>query len=446
MHYSCSIHPNYPSQYLDYYETRLETVLESVPAYRPWQAHDPGTGSPLLARYAALPSLNKAYMVDQGCAGFLPPNKDLQQGLAQGEIEIVQTSGSTGDRVSNIWYQPWWDAAEQASWKLNAHAARLQLGAHREAILTSPLCTGVVCEDGYLSMSQRTNGRFLYLNERSDPTTWTPEHMDRMIAEINCFSPEVIEANPSFLARLSRYIVSQKRTVRPPGLIIFTYENPASLHYGQVRAAFQCPIASSYGSTEAGYVFMECEAGRWHQNIYCCHVDFLPFKPEYGGPLIGLILVTSFSNPWRALLRFDIGDIVRISTTPCACGRSAGLVLDAIEGRAVNLTQTPDGQPVTQAGVDRNLSPIEQLDEYQLIQSGRSAYELRYVTVASRPSRIADQALAALKTVYGPGAKISAVQVEAIRPDPPGKYRLTKALFDLKIDAFIDEQYVPQKA
>jgi phenylacetate-coenzyme A ligase PaaK-like adenylate-forming protein len=294
-------------------------------------------------------------------------------------------------------------------------------------------------------MSQRTNGRFLYLNERSDPTTWTPEHMDRMIEEINRFSPRVIEANPSFLACLSRYIVREKRMVRPPGLIIFTYENPSGLHYGQVRAAFQCPIASSYGSTEAGYVFMECEAGRWHQNIDCCHVDFLPFKPEYGGPLIGLILVTSFSNPWRALLRFDIGDIVRISTAPCACGRSEGLILEAIEGRAVNLTQTPDGQPVTQARVDRSMSQIEQLEEYQLIQSGRSTYELRYVTAAPRPARVAEQALAALKTVYGPAAKIFAVQVEAIRPDPPGKYRLTKALFNLKIDAFINEQYVSQK-
>ncbi|RPI77091.1 MAG: phenylacetate--CoA ligase family protein [Desulfobacteraceae bacterium] len=443
MHYSCSIHPNYPSRYLEYYKTGLETVLESVPAYRLWQAHDPGADSPLLARYAALPSLHKAYMVDQGCEGFLPPNKNIQQGLAQGEIEIVHTSGSTGDRVSNIWYQPWWDAAERASWKLNTHADRLRLGGHREAILTSPLCTGAVCEEGYLDISQRMDGRFLYLNERSDPFTWTPEHMDRMIEEINCFSPQVIEANPSFLACLSRYMVNNKRTVRSPGLIVFTYENPSGLHYRQVRAAFQSPIASSYGSTEAGYVFMECEAGKWHQNTDCCHVDFLPFKPEYGGPLIGSILVTSFSNPWRALLRFDIGDVVRVATEPCACGRSEGLVLEAIEGRAVNLTLTPDGQPVTQGRVDRSLSSIDRLDEYQLIQPGRSTYELRYVTAASRPAWVGEQITDHLKAVFGPAAKISVRQAEAIRPDPPGKYRLSKALFDIDKDSFIDEQYRP---
>jgi phenylacetate-CoA ligase len=445
MHYSGSIHPVYPSQYLEHYETMLAATLKSVPAYGAWQACDPGAGTPLLARYAALPALTKSYMVGQRCEGFVPSGKDMQTGLERAEIEIVHTSGSTGDRVSNIWFQPWWDAAEQASWRLNAHADRLGLGAHREAILTSPLCAGVVCEDGYLSMDQRMEGRFLYLNERSDPTTWTGAHMDRMVEELNFFSPEVLEANPSFLARLSRHIVNKKRTARAPGLIIFTYENPSRLHYRQVRAAFRCPIASSYGSTEAGYVFMECEAGKWHQNIDFCHVDFLPFKPEYGGPLIGRILVTSFKNPWRALLRFDIGDIVRLSQEPCACGRSEGLVLEAIEGRTVNLTLTPDGQPVTQSRVDRALSPLRMLGEYQLLQTGGSSYELRYVTDAPGRALVADQALAALKTIFSPAAKISAVRVGAVHPDPPGKYRLTKALFEIPVDKFIDEPYLPKQ-
>ena len=59
------------------------------------------------------------------------------------------------------------------SWALNAHTAAAGLGTHREAILTSPLCTGAICTDGYLPIAQRTQGRFLYLNEKVDPTAWT---------------------------------------------------------------------------------------------------------------------------------------------------------------------------------------------------------------------------------------------------------------------------------
>ena len=34
-------------------------------------------------------------------------------------------------------------------------------------------------------------------------------------------------------------------------------------------------------------MFMECEAGRLHQVTTTCHVDFLPFSPEHGGPDVG---------------------------------------------------------------------------------------------------------------------------------------------------------------
>jgi phenylacetate-CoA ligase len=111
-------------------------------------------------------------------------------------------------------------------------------------------------------MEQRTLGRFLFLSERSDPSSWSSDLMDRMVEELNAFEPVVLEANPSFLARLSRHILRQRRHVHSPALIVLTYENPSVLHRRQIRRVFDAPIASSYGATEAGYVFMECEAGR----------------------------------------------------------------------------------------------------------------------------------------------------------------------------------------
>ena len=90
---------------------------------------------------AALPALTKADLRVHGPRGFVPRGRDLAAGLAAGEIEIVKTSGSTGDRVENAWYQPWWDASEAASWRLNSHTRAAGVGEHSEAILTSPWCT-----------------------------------------------------------------------------------------------------------------------------------------------------------------------------------------------------------------------------------------------------------------------------------------------------------------
>lgn len=422
----------------------LEEALGATPAYRAWRRADPGPAMAPFARLAALPALTKADLRAQGPQGFVPHGRDLAAALRTGEVSLVATSGTTGDRVTNIWYQPWWDASEAASWELNAYARAAAGNSHREAILTSPWCAGIPCEDGYLTMEQRTMGRFLYLSERSDPSSWSEALMDRIVEEINAFRPAVLEANPSFLARLSRHIAANRRRVRSPGLIVLTYENPSLLHYRQIGRVFDAPIASSYGSTEAGYVFMECEAGRMHQVTASCHVDYLPFKPEHGGPNVGRILVTTFGNPWRALVRFDTGDVVRLDVNgPCPCGRSEGLTLAAVEGRTVCLTKTPQGRVVTQGEVDRALAEAPGLVEYQVVQSGPAGYALRCVTEPPGCRQAAGAACEALRALYGAGASVGFELVAGIAPAPPGKYRLARALRPVDADALLDDAYAP---
>ncbi len=434
----------------------LDEALGTAPAYAAWRPLDPGPAAPAAERLAALPALTKRELRAHGPQGFVPNGRDLDAGLAAREIELVTTSGATGDRVTNVWYQPWWDASEAASWRLNAHARAAATGRHREAILTSPWCAGFPCEDGRLSREQRTLGRFLFLSERSDPSAWTDELMDRMADELDACRPALLEANPSFLARLSRHLVARGRRVFSPALIVLTYENPSVLHRRWIARAFDAPVASSYGATEAGYVFMECEAGRLHQVTDSCHVDFLPFAPEHGGPDVGRILVTSLDNPWRALVRFDVGDVVRLDGhDPCPCGRREGLTLRSVEGRTVNLTLTPDGRAVTQGAVDRALGAVEGLAEYQLLQTGPARYRLTFVVdedSASRagaaipPGHVAAAAVEALQALYGPAASVTAEPAPAIAPDPPGKYRLTKSVEPVDPDALLDRRCAPPPA
>jgi phenylacetate-CoA ligase len=444
----------YAPRYLQRCSRALAEALDSTQAYRSWRALDPGPAAGVFSRFACLPALTKHGLRAFGPQAFVPHGRDLDRALSAGEIELVETSGVTSDRVTNVWYQPWWDASEAASWRLNAHARASATGQHREAILTSPWCTGEPCEDDYLTMKQRSLGRFLYLSERSDPSAWSVDLMDRMIEEINAFEPVVLEANPSFLARLSRHIVSRGLRVHSPSLIVLTYENPSILHRRQIGRAFDAPIASSYGATEAGYVFMECEAGRLHQVTESCHVDFLPFSPEHGGPDVGRILVTTFDNPWRSLVRFDIGDVVRLDgQAPCPCGRREGLTLASVEGRTVSLTLTPEGRAVTQGAVDRALGAVDGLAEYRLRQTGASDYHLRFVAENADPraaatdvdiDRVADAAREALREVYGAGAALTLEPVDAIAPDPPGKYILAKRYEPVDADALLDKAYAPR--
>jgi phenylacetate-CoA ligase len=425
----------------------LETALQSVPAYRSWQKFDPGPGFDVDTRYSRMPALTKADMRAQGVRAFVPLNQDFDAGIASGEIEYVKTSGTTDEQVTNLWNQKWWNASERASWQLHSRAAQCLTGSQPEAILTSPLCAGMPCESGYLPFEKRRLGRFLFLNEKVNPAEWTRAHMDRMVDELNRFQPQSLEANPSFLARLSRHIVRTRKRVVQPAMIFLTYEYPSVLHSRAIREAFDAPLASSYGCTECGYIFMECEAGRLHENTQFCRVDFLPMAEEHGGPQVGRILVTTFQNPWYLVVRFDVGDLVRLETRGrCPCGRNGGITLAAIEGRVKNVTMTPGGRAVTQREIDDALSGVAGVEEYQVLQIHRAEYTAFIVcSSSSQRSACMKHVRETLRSVYGDKAKVTVKTMRALVPDIPGKYRLVKPLIAIDPSSFFDRRPVLPK-
>ena len=178
---------------------------------------------------------------------------------------------------------------------------------------------------------------------------------------------------------------------------------------------------------------MECEAGKFHQNIDICWVDFQPLKKEHGGPFIGRILVTVFQNPWTAIIRFNVGDLVRINENQsCSCGRKHGLILSSIEGRTINLTLTTAGCAITQRMADEVISGIDDLEEYKFVQTGTKTYDLFVVCKTTLFPNIAQHSQSILKQLYGQDAIITAKKIDAVAPEVSGKYRLISC--ELEID------------
>jgi phenylacetate-CoA ligase len=425
------------------YQKKSLDILEKsldLEAYSSWKAFDPGIKFPVDERYAALPALTKDDIRKHFPRGFVPADRDIEAGLSSGEINYVSTSGSSDAfRVTNIWNQAWWDASERASWKLNKYASEFATGDHPEAILANARNVGIVSDKVDLPFEKRRLSRFLYLNEKTDPSKWTPEIMDRMIKELEVYQPAVLEANPSLLAKLCRYAAAEKKQVFQPGIITFTYEYPSKLHYKQVQRVFHSPLASSYGSTETGYVFMQCEAGKFHQNSEFCRVDLQPLKPEFGGSDIARMLVTTFDNPWYYMLRFDVGDFVRLDKEQkCDCGRDAGFIVDAIEGRWTNVTLTCDGRLVTLRRIDDALSELDNIDEYRLEQPAEGVYNLYLVSQRQDRENLNKEARKILYEIYGEKAEISIYYREFLTPEDSGKYCLAKTLFPLNIINYLD--------
>ena len=422
---------HYPDRFFQKSAETLEIALNTVPAYRSWKASDLGSGTPIDQRYEAMPELSKQMIRDNFPAGMAPDCRNIEQGLASDEIEYTYTSGTASERVVNIWNQSWWDKAEAASWKLNAHLARLEYP-QKEAKLASSLNVGISCEED-LPMEYRITGNKLYLNEKINLLQWQNRHYVRMDRELKSFKPVILEANPSLLTRLAYWAMDEGVTMYSPEVIVFTYEFVSALHLAAIRSVFTSPLVSSFGTTETGFVLEECERGFLHQNIDFCRIDFHPLKDEYGGPMLGRMLVTTFGNPWNTVIRFDTGDLVRLYPDDvCPCGRNEGLIAQAVEGRLGNSTFTSGGQLVTTMAVDTALAKIRGIRDYHLEQNSPKQYKLQLM-IKGNQNQIVEEARCALESLYGQDGEYEITVLPNIFPGPAGKFRRTQANFDFDV-------------
>ncbi|MCL1848525.1 MAG: hypothetical protein FWF83_02480 [Clostridiales bacterium] len=422
---------HYPEAFHQKSLDTLETALRTAPAYHPWNAYDPGPKASTEERYDAMPELTKEMIRTHFPQGLTPGHRDVEQGLRSEDISFTFTSGTTGERVVNIWNQRWWDEAEASAWKLNAHTARLT-HPQKEAKLASSLNVGVSCEDD-LPMAYRTLGHTLYLNEKINLIQWQPRHFARMAQELGAYQPVVLEANPSLLARLAFWAIDEGVELYSPQVIVFTYEFESAIHLAAIRKAFTSPLVSSFGTTETGFVLQSCEDGFLHQNLDFCRIDFHPLKEAYGGPDLGRMLVTTFSNLWNTVVRFDTGDLVRLYPSgECTCGRNEGLIAKGIEGRVTNCTFTTGGQLVTTMALDQALAGIPGIRDYHLEQNSPAQYDLQLMTIGD-DRKVLDEARAAMERLFGSDGDFHITSVPNILPGQAGKFRRTQANFDFDV-------------
>jgi hypothetical protein len=134
------------------------------------------------------------------------------------------------------------------------------------------------------------------------------------------------------------------------------------------------------------------------------------------------------------LLRYDIGDVVRISATrDCACGlRSDGPLLERVEGRASDCTEA-GGETITPLMLDdaihAALGPDATIEQWQLdgdvllVVDGTPPRAWAAAGAASTEAAAAEAAGAVGALLARP---VRGERVSAIAPDASGKYRLVK--------------------
>jgi phenylacetate-CoA ligase len=398
----------------------LDHCARRVPHYRAIEPPRPGEAP--TAALARFPLLDKAALRRAFPHGLVPEGASLAQALRSGELSFVGTSGTSGERVQVLWQQRWWDAQELEGFGLHSSMApHVVRAGFREAVLTTPVCSGNLCHVAALPMEARIEGgRTLFLNQTVDPSAWRDADVLRMADELERFRPDALEADPAYLAWFAVRLARLGRAAPALRFIDVSYEFPTRSLLAQISRRFDAPVIDTYGSTECGFVFCACEHGRYHHNAAWSHVELLPLAHVDGASLLA---VTPLGNPWLNLVRFDTGDVVREARESCPCGR-AGVTLETIEGRLKDFVVAASGELVSVARVDRAIGAPPGLLQWRLVQSAALEVELELVPDEFEPLEV-EPLVARLGDLLGvaPQARV----LRSLPVEASGKFRPCRA-------------------
>jgi phenylacetate-CoA ligase len=377
---------------------------------------------PLLFKQGVRPTLPKHWV---------PAGRDAKAELASGDIELVETSGSTTERLRILWEKGWWPRQEERAMRVNGLVDRAMDGAYKEAILTTPVCGLGSCHAGDPTFEERTEANLLFLNSRQDPTFWTPEVMDRMLDELGRQGTVGLEADPAYLAFLARHAAERGRALDVSAFVTLTYALTTRAHVRAVRRAYKGPIFQLYGASEVGVLFMEDEDGRLHHAPFTTHIELLPAKvPTPGSKNVALVVTTTVDRVVMPLVRYVLGDVVQVDVD--GVGRLTPVKpLVSIEGRVQDAVVRPDGAIVTAGAMDRALEPLP-LAFFQINQDEPSKVRVDVVPEVGAGRNLEEDVRERLGALMH-GLAVTVRMQTALGAEPSGKFRVSRRHFPLDL-------------
>lgn len=247
---------------------------------------------------------------------------------------------------------------------------------------------------------------------------------------LNKFSPEFIVGFPSSVYELCQIADSRGLRIKNKVQVFFpTAETVLPKHREVISRVLGCKLVDQYASSEGAPFILECKQGNLH--IHPLTGIFEVVDKDMQHSQEGEILVTSFTTYGTPLVRYRIGDSIKMATNDlkCSCGSLFPLV-ERIEGRASDYILSPTHGKVNLGNISNSTKDIKGIINFQVIQE-----DLSHVTVLVTATKYFTNSqkkkfLAALEERFGPKMSISLKVVDEIPTEKSGKFRIVKNLLE----------------
>lgn len=160
------------------------------------------------------------------------------------------------------------------------------------------------------------------------------EPVGKLVQSLNHYQPETLFTYPSVGAELAIEQREGHLDIRPR-FILISGEICTDEMKREMKTAWGITPFESYGCTEVMFYSITCpENDKTHvfEDLAILEVVDENNRPVPNGVLGHKILVTNLYYYTQPLIRYEISDILKVSETPCSCGRPFR-VIEHIEGR-----------------------------------------------------------------------------------------------------------------
>ena len=231
-----------------------------------------------------------------------------------------------------------------------------------------------------------------------------------MAAETTQWQPDFLDVDPVHGMWFALYC--ERNKIKYPSLrfIISSYEYTSVIHRRIMERVFGVPVINLYGSSETGHLLIQ---NGGHELIPSPETAYLELV-EVNAQGVGELLVTTRTNQYLPLIRYEIGDLAEATANGY---RIHGRKRDALMDSNKNLISTRQ--------VDAVFSDIKNICHYQVRQSsdGKAEVLLLPENPNSTMSDVATTVTARLEKLLGNSVNTSFVSL--ITPEDSGKFRLT---------------------
>ncbi len=247
----------------------------------------------------------------------------------------------------------------------------------------------------------------------------TSERIGEFAAKLRRHKPGMIFGHAHSLYLLACALKKSKiDDIRPNGIV----STAMPLHEWQrvvIEEVFGSPATNRYGCEEVSLIACQCEK---HAGLHVAAESV--YTEVDGNPSgTGKLLVTDLSNAAMPLIRYEIGDVVTLSDTPCSCGRGLP-VIDKVEGRDADFVVTPSGSLISGISLTENFAMhIRGAAQVQLIQETTTYLRVRLVKDDTFDDASHRQLAQLVLDTFGPTMRFDVEFLDVIPQEPSGKYR-----------------------